>query len=158
MPGQTFASSVTHMTQPLYRVACSQVSIVADREDVIQQTLRRAWEKRASLKNESCLRTWIIRILLNVCHDIQREKQRMLPTPDFPDRAAPSGSESIDLLDCLLRLDERERNPILLYYIEGYDIRQIASILRIPQGTVKTRLQRGRSQLKAICREEVFEA
>lgn len=158
MTGETFASSVTDMTQTLYRVACSQLSIEADREDAIQETLRRAWEKRASLKNESYLRTWIIRILLNVCHDIQREKQRMLPTPDFPDRTTPSGSESIDLLDCLLRLDERERNPILLYYIEGYDIRQIASILRIPQGTVKTRLQRGRSQLKAICREEVFEA
>ena len=41
---------------------------------------------------------------------------------------------------------------------EGYDIKQVASILRIPQGTVKSRLKRGRSQLKTICREEVFEA
>ena len=60
--------------------------------------------------------------------------------------------------ECLLRLDERERTPILLYYLEGYDIGQIASILRIPQGTVKSRLNRGRRQLKSICREEVFEA
>ena len=71
--------------------------------------------------------------------------------------AAPAGNR-VDLVECLFRLEERERMPVLLYYIEGYDIRQIASILRIPQGTVKTRLQRGRSQLKAICREEVFEA
>lgn len=158
MTGETFASSVTDMTQTLYRVACSQLSIEADREDAVQETLRRAWEKRASLKNDSYLRTWVIRILLNVCHDIQRDKQRMVPAPDFPDKASPSGNESIDLLDCLLRLDERERNPILLYYIEGYDIKQVASILRIPQGTVKSRLKRGRSQLKTICREEVFEA
>ena len=158
MTGETFASSVTDMTQTLYRVACSQLSIEADREDAVQEALRRAWEKRASLKDSSYFRTWVIRILLNVCHDIQRDKQRMFPTPDFPDRASPAGNESADLLDCLLRLDERERNPILLYYIEGYDIRQVASILRIPQGTVKSRLKRGRSQLKAICREEVFEA
>ena len=158
MTGETFASSVTEMVQTLYRVACSQLSIEADREDAVQETLRRAWEKRASLKNDYYLRTWVIRILLNVCHDIQREKHRMIPTADFPDKSSPTGNESTDLLDCLLRLDERERNPIMLYYIEGYDTKQIASILRIPQGTVKTRLKRGRSQLKNLCREEVFEA
>ena len=48
--------------------------------------------------------------------------------------------------------------PILLYYIEGYDVKEVASILRIPQGTVKSRLNRGRSKLKEICREEVFES
>ena len=47
--------------------------------------------------------------------------------------------------------------PILLYYIEGYDVKEVASILRIPQGTVKSRLHRGREQLRTICREEVFE-
>ena len=158
MTGETFASSVTDMTQTLYRVACSQLSIEADREDAVQETLRRAWEKRASLKNDSYLRTWVIRILLNVCHDIRKERKRMVPTADFPDMGTPDSYGAIDLRECLLRLDERERMPVLLYYIEGYDIQQIASILRIPQGTVKSRLNRGRRQLKSICREEVFEA
>ena len=158
MTGETFASSVTDMTQTLYRVACSQLSIEADREDAIQETLRRAWEKRASLKNDSYLRTWVIRILLNVCHDIQREKKRMIPTADIPELPVSPGTEPIDLKGCLLQLEERERIPVLLHYIEGYDVKQIASILRIPQGTVKSRLQRVRSLLKAICREEVFEA
>ena len=51
----------------------------------------------------------------------------------------------------------RERIPILLYYLEGFDIGQIAAVLRIPRGTVKSRLHRGRDQLRTICREEVFE-
>ena len=63
-----------------------------------------------------------------------------------------------DEFQSLLRLEERERIPILLYYLEGYDIREIASILRIPQGTVKSRLNRGRRQLQSICREDVFES
>ena len=63
----------------------------------------------------------------------------------------------MDLKECLLRLDERERIPLLLYYLEGFDIGQIAKVLRIPQGTVKSRLHRGREQLRTICREEVFE-
>ena len=155
MTGEAFAKAINEMVQTLYRVSCSQLAIEADREDAVQETLRRAWEKRVSLKNDRYLHTWVIRILLNVCHDIQRERKRMILTDTIPELVAEP--DNMDLRDCLLRLDERERMPILLYYIEGYDIRQVAAILRIPQGTVKSRLDRGRRQLKDICREEVFE-
>ena len=156
MTGEAFTKAINEMVQTLYRVSCSQLSIEADREDAVQEALRRAWEKRASLKNESFFRTWLIRILLNVCHDIQKERKRTIPTAEFPDMAAPAGNR-VDLVECLFRLEERERMPVLLYYIEGYNIQQVASILRIPQGTVKSRLNRGRRQLQDICREEVFE-
>ena len=81
----------------------------------------------------------------------------MIPAEEIPEPGVPSGEETVDLKECLLRLDERERIPILLYYLEGFDIGQIAAVLRIPQGTVKSRLHRGREQLRTICREEVFE-
>ena len=158
MTGDTFEASVTDMMQTLYRVTCSQLSVEADREDAVQEALRRAWEKKDSLINESFFRTWIIRILLNVCHDIQREKQHMIPAASVPEPPPGPEAPSVDLKECLLRLEERERIPILLYYLEGYDIREIASILRIPQGTVKSRLNRGRRQLQSICREDVFES
>lgn len=157
MTGEAFAKAVTEMTQTLYRVSCSQLPNEADREDAVQEALRRAWEKRGSLRNEEYLRTWVIRILLNVCHDIQREGKRMIPAEEIPGPDVPSAEEPVDLKECLLRLDERERIPILLYYLEGFDIGQIAAVLRIPRGTVKSRLHRGRDQLRTICREEVFE-
>ena len=157
MTGEAFAKAVTGMTQTLYRVSCSQLPNEADREDAVQEALRRAWEKRGSLKDDRYLRTWVVRILLNVCHDIQREGKRMIPAEDIPEPGGPAGEEAVDLKECLLRLDERERIPILLYYLEGFDIGQIAQVLRIPQGTVKSRLHRGREQLRTICREEVFE-
>ena len=124
----------------------------------ITETLRRAWEKRASLKNEAYLHTWVIRILLNVCTDIQRKNQRMIPTDAVPEPPPSSAQDVPDLKECLLRLDERERIPVLLYYVEGYGVKQIAEMLRVPQGTVKSRLSRGREQLREICREEVFES
>ena len=162
MTTKAFTKAVTEMVETLYRISCAELSIEADREDAVQETLRRAWEKRMSLKNDYYLHTWIIRILINVCHDIQRERRRMIPVdvlPDFSD-FTPSDytpTDVIDLRDCLLRLKERDRIPIILYYIEGYDIKQIAAILRIPQGTVKSRLNRGRKQLEIFCREEVFD-
>jgi RNA polymerase sigma-70 factor (ECF subfamily) len=157
MTGEAFAKAVTEMTQTLYRVSCSQLPNEADREDAVQEALRRAWEKRGSLRNEEYLRTWVVRILLNVCHDIQREGKRMIPAEEIPGPDVPSAEEPVDLKECLLRLDERERIPILLYYLEGFDIGQIAAVLRIPRGTVKSRLHRGRDRLRTICREEVFE-
>ena len=156
MTGEAFAKAVTEMTQTLYRVSCSQLPNEADREDAVQEALRRAWEKRGSLRNEEYFRTWVVRILLNVCHDIRREGKRMIPAEEIPGPDVPS-EEPVDLKECLLRLDERERIPILLYYLEGFDIGQIAAVLRIPRGTVKSRLHRGRDQLRTICREEVFE-
>ena len=157
MTGEAFAKAVTEMTQTLYRVSCSQLPNAADREDAVQEALRRAWEKRGSLRNEEYFRTWVVRILLNVCHDIQREGKRMIPAEKIPGPDDSSAEEPVDLKECLLRLDERERIPILLYYLEGFDIEQIAAVLRIPRGTVKSRLHRGRDQLRTICREEVFE-
>ena len=50
MTGEAFTNAIYGMVQTLYRVSCSQLSIDADREDAVQETLRRAWEKRASLK------------------------------------------------------------------------------------------------------------
>ena len=157
MTGEAFTKAINEMVQTLYRVSCSQLSIEADREDAVQETLRRAWEKRASLKNDHHLQTWVIRILINVCHDIQRERQRLIPTEKISEPVIHAPTDTVDLRNCLFQLDERERIPIMLHYIEGYEVKQIAAILRIPQGTVKSRLDRGRRQLKDICREEVFE-
>ena len=157
MTGEAFAKAINEMVQTLYRVSCSQLSIEADREDAVQETLRRAWEKRASLKNDHHLQTWVIRILINVCHDIQRERQRLIPTEKISEPVMQTPTDTVDLRSCLFQLNERERIPIMLHYIEGYEVREIAAILRIPQGTVKSRLDRGRRQLKDICREEVFE-
>ena len=157
MTGEAFTKAINEMVQTLYRVSCSQLSIEADREDAVQETLHRAWEKRASLKNDHHLQTWVIRILINVCHDIQRERQRLIPTEKISEPVIHAPTDTVDLRNCLFQLDERERIPIMLHYIEGYEVREIAAILRIPQGTVKSRLDRGRRQLKDICREEVFE-
>ena len=102
MTSEAFAKAVTEMVQTLYRVSCSQLSVGADREDAVQETLRKAWEKRASLKDERYLHTWVIRILLNVCHDIRREGKRMIPAEEIPGPDVPSAEEPVDLKECLL--------------------------------------------------------
>lgn len=154
MQNEEFARAILDMMGTLYRVAGTQLRQQADREDAVQECLRKAWEMRHRLRDERYLQTWVIRILLNECHTMQRRMARTLPTGDVP---AVQQRREGRLKEALLQLEERYRLPILLHHIEGYDVAETAAILRIPQGTVKTRLARGRKALKAILNEEVFE-
>lgn len=160
MMDDAFAEHIIGMTQTLYRVAFSQLSQSSDREDAVQETLRKAWEKRAKLRNEHYLQTWLIRILLNECHNIQRGRSRSIPMEapleNAPASQPPSEEDSL-LRRALLGLEERYRTPILLHYIEGYSLEEVGAILRLPQGTVKSRLSRGRRRLREMLSEEVFE-
>lgn len=80
----------------------------------------------------------------------------MVPTAEIElpvQDTSPDGA----LREALLALPEKYRLPILLYYLEGYSLRQVAQMLRIPENTVKTRLSRGRQQLKERLHEEVLD-
>jgi len=133
--------------QTLYRVSYSQLSQKCDREDAVQECLSKAWQKRNQLKDERFMQTWVIRILINECHNIRHKRHRELALDDIPNPVAPVDADH-ELHDALLDLEEPLRLPILLYYIEGYTVKEIAKILRLPQGTVKSRMSRGRNKLR----------
>ena len=154
MTSEDFARRITTMTPTLYRVACSYLRQPSDREDAVQEALRKAWEKRGSLREERYLQTWVVRILINECRLLCRRSARMVPVEEV--RAA-SGDEAL-LREALFSLEEKLRTPILLHYIEGYSVEETARALRMPQGTVKSRMARGRAKLREMLQEEVFEA
>ena len=156
MTNEAFTEAIIRMTPTLYRIARGQLMGEEDQKDAVQEAIRRSWEKRTGLKDERYLQTWVIRILINACHDIQRHSKRVLPVGEVPDRplAAP---EYPDLRDALFRLNEKYRVPVILHYIEGYDVKRVSEILKIPVSTVKTRLKRGREKLRDILNEEVLE-
>ena len=155
MTQEEFTGRVIAMTDVLYRVAWSQLPQAADREDAVQETIRRAWEKRERLRDERYMQTWVIRILLNVCDTMRRRNARMLPAEAVPARQHPPADTP--LLDALFTLEEKFRLPLQLRYVEGYSVEEVAHILRLPAGTVKSRLSRGRDKLRAMLKEEVFE-
>ena len=156
MDEKEFAARIWAMRQTLFRICFSQLPSTQDREDAVQEALARAWRKRGQLREEGYLQTWLVRILLNVCHDMQRRGQRMVPTAEIELPVQDTSPDSA-LREALLALPEKYRLPILLYYLEGYPLRQVAQMLRIPENTVKTRLSRGRQQLKERLHEEVLD-
>ena len=156
MTNEAFTEAIIRMTPTLYRIARGQLMIEADQQDAVQEAIRRSWEKRENLKDERYLQTWVIRILLNACHDIQRHEKRVYPISSIPDRPLDA-PESADLRGALLQLKEKYRVPVILHYIEGYEISHVSEILKIPASTVKTRLMRGRIRLRDILNEEALE-
>ena len=156
MTNDEFAERIVGMTQTLYRVCYAMLPQAADREDAVQECLKKAWEKRGSLRDERYLQTWVIRILINECHNIQRRAKREAPAEALPDRPAPEGADR-ELHDALLKLETKLRLPIVLHYMEGYSVAEIARMLRLPAGTVKSRMLRGRKALKDMLTEEVPE-
>lgn len=158
MTSEEFSERIVGMMQTLYRVSYSQLSQSCDRDDAVQECLCKAWKKRHHLKDDRVMQTWVIRILINECHNIQKKRVRELPIDEFSDNTAPfSNTINHELHDALFALNEKLRLPILLHYIEGYSTREIAQILRLPQGTVKSRMLRGRRELQKILNWEVEE-
>ena len=147
MDRDSFIAEIEACSGMMYRVAWSILRNNADCEDALQEAALKAWEKRGHLRNEAYFRTWITRILINACYDTQRKRRRVIPLDEVAERAA-AASPDPTLTLALEALPEKLRLPLTLHYLEGFSVEEIARILRIPAGTVKSRLHQARSQLR----------
>lgn len=155
MTNEAFTERIIAMQETLYRVSYSILPQAMDREDAVQECIRKAWQKRDSLREERYMQTWVTRILINECYALLRRKKRELPTDELPEREAPPDAD-LSLHDLFVGLDEKLRLPAVLYYIEEFKTREIATMLRLPEGTVKSRLSRARERMREdYAREEV---
>jgi len=155
MTKDQFAVQILDMEKTLYRVSCGILRSEADREDAVQECILKAWEKRSALKNDAAFRSWVTRILINECYDICRRNQKLVVMEELPEQIAPPELESRELRDAVGQLEDIYRLPILLFYVEGFNIREVSRILDIPEGTVKSRLHTGRGKLRQALGEEV---
>lgn len=153
MTHEEFARRIVAMQGTLYRVSCAILPQLCDREDAVQSAIEKAWLKRAALRDENRLQAWVIRILINECYAIARSRRREIPVAAVPDAPAPTGANT-DLYRFFSALPDKLRLPMVLFYLEGHEIKEIAAILHLPTGTVKSRLSRGR---EAMRRSKAFE-
>lgn len=141
-----FTDAVLAAEPVLYRVAKSMLGSEADCADAAQNAILRAWEKLDTLKKPEYFRTWLVRILINECKSVLRTRGRCVSLEQDTDEAAPETNG--ELYAALAALEEKYRLPVTLHYIEGFHTNEIAHMLRLPEGTVKTRLRRAREILR----------
>ena len=141
-----------HM-KDMYRVAIAILMNDEDTADAIQDTILTCWDRLDSLRNVKYYKTWLTRILINKCYDIRKTKVNQVDL-DAVEEPVFTDVYSIEFQDMLHHLDEKYRVVLMMYYSDGYRIKEISEILDIPISTVQTRLARGREQLKRYYEDE----
>lgn len=150
MNKEEFTSLVIDSEEMLYKISMSMLKNEKDCEDAVQTAILTAYEKLNTLKKEEYFKTWIVRILINICNKQLNTRNKIVDISDYQN-ANPSSNFSSEELEVRLAVESlpiKIRQVVVLYYTEGFSVKEIKSILKIPEGTVKSRLSKGRELLK----------
>ena len=153
MDTKTFTERARQLKPRLFRIAYLSSRCYEDCEDAVQEALFKAWKNLDGLREDRYFETWLVRILINECRQIHRkspadrraELSDVIPAPEPADPA---------LRDALQSLDEKYRTPLVLHHLEGYAVKEVASILKIPSTAARWRLEQGRKKLAQALGEE----
>lgn len=133
----------------LFRVCFSILVSHSDAEDAVQDVFCKYMTKRPTFSNEEHAKAWLIRVATNHCKDMLRSRKirSSVTLEEIEDyEIAP---EEGKVLSHVFALPVKYREAVVLHYLEGYGIREIAETLSVSESAVKMRLARGRELLKA---------
>lgn len=140
----------------LFSVAFNICKNAADADDVVQDTLIQYHTTNKQFCSEQHIRAWIIRVAINKAKNINKAffKRVSVPLEEYLETLAFETPEDENLFEEVLKLPEKYRIVIHLFYYEDYTIKEIAGILHMTESNVKIRLTRGRKLLKNVLQEE----
>jgi len=153
MDNEQFTSRVLEAEPTLYHISKSILKNDFDCADAVQEAILKAFVKLPSLREEKFFKTWLCRILIRECYKIANSRKRApAELSEYAECAKPP--EDVGLRDAIEKLCDRHRVVVVLHYMEGFKTREIAQMLKIPEGTVKSRLARAKNELKQFLDEE----
>ena len=129
-------------------------------EDVVQETMLRAWKARDSLKSESAAKPWLLTIIRReYARTFERKRLATVDVDELiareePMLAAAHDQDLAELRAALFKLPEEYREPLVLQVLMGYSTTEIAAELGLSTGAVLTRLFRARKRLRVLCGED----
>ena len=143
---------VARYSDSLIRSAFYILGNIHDAEDAAQNAFLKLIYRAQPFRDEGHEKAWLLRVTINNAKDMLRSHDnRSAPLEDWMADAGASGEdERLFLGEMFSELSENYREALFLYYSEGYQIGEIASILKIPAATVGTRLRRAREQLRNL--------
>ena len=165
-----FAQLVARWEQPIQRLCARMTGDLHRAEDLAQEAFSRVFSRRRDYQPAAKFSTWLWRIAINLCHDELRRRQRRPehplepegddgadgPAVQFPGQVL-SPAEVVEKLEqaeivrrALLQLPETYREVVVLRHYEGLKFHEIAEVLGIPEGTVKSRMFEALDRLGGI--------
>jgi len=155
---EAFLRLIENVKLKLYKTGMAILKNDDDTCDAIQETLISAYKNFNTLNEGAYFNTWIIRILINKSYDIIRKNSKIVKiNQKLQEKAEPYYeyySNSSELENILKKLDNDLKMVVVLYYYDDLSVGSISGILNIPEGTVKSRLSRARSEIARIYKME----
>ena len=154
---QAFAELLRRHRDRLWAVALRTLGDREDAADALQEALLAAHRAAHTFRAESAVTTWLHRIVVNACLDRARRRQvrPVVALADDDSRREPAihdpdSDTVLDVWSALAQLPAEQRVPLVLLEMQGYSVAEIATMLSIAEGTVKSRCARGRARLAAL--------
>lgn len=153
---EAFAPLVERHEQKIYNLALRMLGRPEDARDATQDAFLTALRRLNTFRGEAAFSTWLHRVAVNACYDAMRKRRRqpMLeldPELQEPNIAGPDTTagvaDAIDVRRALTLVPEDYRAVLILHDVQDLAYEEIASILDVPLGTVKSRLHRARISL-----------
>lgn len=145
-----FIKTVEENKEAMFRLAYSIVLNQQDAEDIVSEAVLKGYSHLEDLKNAKKMKAWLFRILVNESKDYLKKRSRIDLVEDsslFEDNG-DDNENTYDLLEFVCQLDYIYKEVVILYYFEDFNVKEIATILDISEGTIKSRLSRARAKLK----------
>ena len=158
---QLFTELVNEHQTSLLRMCYLMLHDSGLAEDAVQETFVKAYRALSAFRGTSSLRTWLMRIAINTCRDMQRGSwlKHLSRTVTLDQLAEPSESFPEDELAVnmeIARLPMKLREAVLLYYYQNMGIEEVAEALGIAVSSASERLKRAKEKLRYAMKEEYF--
>lgn len=159
MSNSSFESVVKTYADTIYRVALNIVRNPEDSKDVMQNVFLRYYKKQNTFESEEHVKAWLIRVTINESKRLLKlsNKNQAVSLDEVANTLFADAPKESDVFKEVMRLSDKYRTVIFLYYYEGYGIKDIARILRRNAATVRTQLSRARELLRNQLKEDDYE-
>ncbi|MCI3923002.1 sigma-70 family RNA polymerase sigma factor [Paenibacillus sp. TRM 82003] len=136
----------------LYKVAAGVLRSDHDAADAIQDTILSAYKHLPQLREPRYFRAWLVRLLINHCKRIAQHNRRVVPLKEPMDASAPAADQDTRMMleEAMDALDWDHKEVIAMFYVDDTPVKEIARLLGVPMGTVKSRLYRAREKLAGM--------
>jgi RNA polymerase sigma-70 factor (ECF subfamily) len=144
-----FAEVALPQARNLLRFARRLTSDLSAAEDLVQETLMRAWRGFDQFRGGTNARAWLFRILLNTFYGQGRKgRLTLVPLGDIDRAGISGGNGAFEITDALAKLPVEQRTVLMLGALEGFTCQEMSEMLQIPMGTVMSRLSRARQAMR----------
>ena len=153
---QPLEALIERYQRSLYAAAFNICRNSEDANDAVQDTFIQYYTSRKEFRDEEHLKAWLLRVAVNRAKDIARSfwRRNKISIEEYAEEIPFENQEDRALFETVMKLPEKYRDVIHLYYYEELSVKEIAGILGASQGSVKMRLSRGRSFLRDVFKEE----